>query len=165
METHNPYKELSRGDSPQIRLLRIESAKNNDDVMKLNLYTKSLDKSPRFKALSYAWGDEKHTMPILLNGFPFGVTYNLHAALKVLRSKPNKGFLWVDAICVNQRDTSEKGHQISLMGLNLASLGLPFITSSRHGQVTGTLNNITNALTTQKHYSPAPVDGLRRQTI
>ncbi|KAK1634223.1 hypothetical protein BDP81DRAFT_396218 [Colletotrichum phormii] len=28
--------------------------------------------------------------------------------------------------------------------------------SSRHGQATGTLNNITNALTTQKHYSPAP---------
>ncbi|KAK1460900.1 hypothetical protein CMEL01_15197 [Colletotrichum melonis] len=115
MEDQNPYKELDRGDSPQIRLLKIELAKSNDEVIKVNLYTKSLDKPPRFKALSYVWGDENCTTPILLNGLRFGVTYNLHAALKALRSKPNKSFLWVDAICVNQRDTSEKSHQISLM--------------------------------------------------
>ncbi|OHE95852.1 hypothetical protein CORC01_08849 [Colletotrichum orchidophilum] len=115
MESQNHYTDLKRAPSPQIRLLKIEAAENNENIIKVNLHTKSMKEAPGFNALSYAWGDKDQTTSILLNGLGFEVTNNLHAALKVLRSKTNNSFLWVDAICVNQKDDYERSHQVSLM--------------------------------------------------
>lgn len=45
----------------------------------------------------------------------FAVTQNLHAALKRLRLQHQSRLLWVDAICINQDDTSEKSFQVAMM--------------------------------------------------
>lgn len=45
----------------------------------------------------------------------FAVTQNLHAALKRLRLQNQSRVLWVDAICINQDDTSEKSFQVAMM--------------------------------------------------
>jgi len=44
------------------------------------------------------------------------VTRNLHAALNRLRLPDKPRTLWVDAICIDQADVVEKGHQVALMG-------------------------------------------------
>ncbi|KAF9691422.1 hypothetical protein EKO04_010878 [Ascochyta lentis] len=75
----------------------------------------SLDDNPTFEALSYVWGDHNITAPITLHGHAFSVTSNLHAALKHLRHQDKERVLWVDALCINQTDNSERSHQVSHM--------------------------------------------------
>jgi hypothetical protein len=50
-----------------------------------------------------------------LNGRQFYVGKNLHLALLHLRSPTHSLPLWVDAICVNQKDTKERNEQVALM--------------------------------------------------
>ena len=43
------------------------------------------------------------------------VTPNLHSALEQLRLPDQSRVLWIDAICINQGDTSERNQQVSYM--------------------------------------------------
>jgi hypothetical protein len=72
------------------------------------------------EALSYTWGPPTpgkrvHCSSGLNSGY-LPVTPNLYDALAVLRWEHQPRFLWVDQICINQRDNLEKGHQVQLMG-------------------------------------------------
>ena len=75
-----------------------------------------LDDSPQYHALSYCWGDPTVIAPILVNGLTMEVTTNLEAALRELRSQKVKT-IWVDALCINQQDPTERGLQVMRMGL------------------------------------------------
>jgi hypothetical protein len=68
-----------------------------------------------FEALSYVWGETKDTIDIHCEGQTVGITSNLDAALRHIRKTNRSRFLWVDAICINQNDVSERGHQVKLM--------------------------------------------------
>ncbi|CAM1508647.1 Fc.00g054950.m01.CDS01 [Cosmosporella sp. VM-42] len=71
-----------------------------------------------FLALSYAWGPAAPTCFILLDGVQFPVRPNLFEALDQLRRsrRIQQGFkLWVDAICINQNDLTERGQQVARM--------------------------------------------------
>jgi hypothetical protein len=68
-----------------------------------------------YEALSYVWGGRGDSCWIFLNEVPFQVTPNLYAALAQLRLVDCERVLWIDAICINQDDDDEKGHQVSLM--------------------------------------------------
>jgi hypothetical protein len=70
----------------------------------------------RYEALSYVWGDSAHRNSMILNDEPFAINQNLYAALQHLRSKSSNRTLWIDAICINQADESERDRQVSLMG-------------------------------------------------
>lgn len=43
------------------------------------------------------------------------ITRNLHDALQQFRYTTDVRYLWVDAICINQNDIRERGHQVRLM--------------------------------------------------
>lgn len=75
--------------------------------------------SPRFEALSYVWRSGNMTDAIAVR-VPEGrkmlqVTANLQAALAHLRDENLPRTLWIDAICLNQEDKSEKDQQIPRM--------------------------------------------------
>lgn len=129
----------------EIRLLRLVQSDQPEYDLKCELETFQLDKAPPYRALSYVWGDPGETRPMLLGGRHHDITMNLHAALKVVRDMPRSNedlgeekylwmldffvnregktlckvqhpdHLWVDAICINQKDIAEKSHQIPLM--------------------------------------------------
>jgi hypothetical protein len=63
--------------------------------------------TPEFEALSYVWGDPLITRQIKLNSQPFRVTENLEAALRRLRHDDRARIMWIDAICINQRNPRE----------------------------------------------------------
>lgn len=69
----------------------------------------------RYDALSYTWGDPDETLSVAIDGHFFEVTLNLYAALFRLRHHSFARLLWIDAICINQRDQSEKEQQIQFM--------------------------------------------------
>jgi hypothetical protein len=53
----------------------------------------------------------------MVNGSIFHVTENVFQALLHLRSSNGiSRTLWVDAICINQADDIERGHQVQYMG-------------------------------------------------
>ena len=68
-----------------------------------------------YKALSYVWGDAKTTETIKVNGLDFQATTNLVAALRNIRDSKTSVTLWIDAICINQKDKGECNAQIPLM--------------------------------------------------
>ncbi|RYP73052.1 hypothetical protein DL770_007853 [Monosporascus sp. CRB-9-2] len=68
-----------------------------------------------YEALSYVWGDPNNLRSISINEYDFRITTNLHAALLRLRAPFLERMFWVDAICINQTDETEKGEQIRYM--------------------------------------------------
>lgn len=66
--------------------------------------------------MSYVWGNPSETKPIILDGEPFDVTVNLEAGLRAMRKQSNRYVLWIDAICINQKDVQEKNVQVPQMG-------------------------------------------------
>ncbi|KAF9874661.1 heterokaryon incompatibility protein [Colletotrichum karsti] len=71
-----------------------------------------------YGALSYAWGDQSVKVPIIMDGQVVLVGQNLEAALRALSSDPDyvEGLkIWVDAICINQKDHVERNRQVKRM--------------------------------------------------
>lgn len=68
-----------------------------------------------YEALSYTWGSAIKSRNIEINGSQMSVTESLHQALQHLRHEHEDRILWVDAICINQDDQLERGHQVQQM--------------------------------------------------
>ncbi|KAF2232480.1 HET-domain-containing protein [Viridothelium virens] len=100
----------------QIRLLDILPGSG---LIKCNLRTQSLPTSTHgsYEALSYFWGTPSALKVITVDGFSFSITPNLHAALLRLRGSDSEGprTMWIDAICIDQKNLLEKNTQIPLM--------------------------------------------------
>ncbi|KUI62365.1 Heterokaryon incompatibility protein 6, OR allele [Cytospora mali] len=100
----------------EIRLLSLQPSKNIDGPITCSLNTVSLDDKPLFEALSYVWGDATATADIFVDGVAFSATTNLHDALEHIRPRTgDPRIMWIDAICINQNDDSERNHQVPLM--------------------------------------------------
>lgn len=69
-----------------------------------------------YTALSYTWGVPNFEQSIIFEHGSVDITSSLAAALRHLRLSDQSIFLWVDQICINQRDEADKAQQILLMG-------------------------------------------------
>ncbi|KAE9371116.1 HET-domain-containing protein [Stipitochalara longipes BDJ] len=69
----------------------------------------------KYAALSYVWGDSRNRVPIVCDERIVKVTVNLADALRHIRDHTEYKFVWADAICINQVDNEEKGHQVKRM--------------------------------------------------
>jgi hypothetical protein len=68
-----------------------------------------------YEALSYVWGSPEPPKFISIDEYNLRVTENLHTALSRLRDRSIVRIIWIDAICINQKDGKEKAHQIQSM--------------------------------------------------
>ena len=108
---HEPLDETKS----EIRLLRIKSSEDEQSPIRCTLEHASCNESwPAYTALSYCWGGANSPITITVNGCAVPVTRNLEAALSELRNR-NIDLLWVDALCINQDDVDERGHQVFRM--------------------------------------------------
>lgn len=105
------------------------------------MVTAPLSGSIDFDALSYAWGAPKDTVPISINDKQVQVTKNLHAALSAFRrnGKMCTRLLWVDAVCINQKDVAERSHQVQLMKEIYSRAGIVHIWMGLRGSATQAL--------------------------
>ncbi|KAF2444101.1 HET-domain-containing protein [Karstenula rhodostoma CBS 690.94] len=88
-----------------------------DEVLKKS----RLGRKEPYHALSWRWGDEddgKYAIMIKRDGnlFKKRVSRTLGLALKYLRLKQDR-VLWIDAICIDQKNLEERSFQVSLMSL------------------------------------------------
>ncbi|KAK3292342.1 heterokaryon incompatibility protein-domain-containing protein [Chaetomium fimeti] len=116
-----PYTPLDLSES-SIRLLYIRKGWPGEDIIcELCESYLQTEKGIPYKALSYNWGGLQHEpqpgLPlVLVDGHQISLTENLYSALRHIRRPDQNIFLWVDAICINQKDPREKGHQVKQMG-------------------------------------------------
>ncbi|KAJ4364441.1 hypothetical protein N0V83_009035 [Neocucurbitaria cava] len=98
------------------RLLRL--LKGDDLHVECELFEAWLhgDSAFEFEALSYTWGSPYTCETITVNGKELAVTENLYLALRNLRYQNMDRILWVDAVCIDQRNNHERGHQVQQMG-------------------------------------------------
>jgi hypothetical protein len=68
-----------------------------------------------YAALSYTWGTTSAALPLIIDGVSVRGTPNMFSAIKHLRSKEYPQFLWIDALCINQKDVEERNSQVVLM--------------------------------------------------
>lgn len=70
-----------------------------------------------YKALSYTWGDVSRPWPcwVTLDGIQLPVTLSLDTAMRHLRHSTETTTVWIDQLCINQVDNTEKSDQILLM--------------------------------------------------
>ncbi|KAI3572033.1 heterokaryon incompatibility protein-domain-containing protein [Fusarium oxysporum f. sp. albedinis] len=87
------------------------------NLVRLDLSATETLKPPRhpFIALSYVWGDTSPQKIIYINGKKKEIGPRLHEALLHIRDKLAPVALWVDAICINQDDVSEKQREVLKM--------------------------------------------------
>ncbi|KAE8442021.1 hypothetical protein EG329_003922 [Mollisiaceae sp. DMI_Dod_QoI] len=97
-----------------IRLIELHPGKAGD-IISFDLHNADLSKVSAYEALSYEWGQGANDFPVECNGARLHVHANLKAALEVIRSPARSRTLWIDAICINQEDITERGRQVVLM--------------------------------------------------
>ena len=68
-----------------------------------------------YEALSYTWDSQVFSQFVWCNGQVLPITHNLSCALQRLRYPDTSRMLWVDAICINQADISERTQQVGIM--------------------------------------------------
>ncbi|KAF5714790.1 heterokaryon incompatibility 6 OR allele [Fusarium mundagurra] len=112
------YKPLDNN-RQEIRLLTLLPPRDGDANIYCTLSHAVLNTSsenPKYEALSYVWGEPDFSEPIILNNHTFFITPSLKYILSCLRQRDDQPrVLWVDAICINQSDVEERGHQVALM--------------------------------------------------
>ncbi|KAK4063849.1 hypothetical protein Trihar35433_8557 [Trichoderma harzianum] len=109
------YPELP--DSRSIRVIKLHGATSPSDDIRFDLITVSLDAPLPYEAISYTWSGQPLDRPVYANGREYLVTRNAEDVMRRLRpNKPEHSRnLWIDAICINQKDDREKAVEVQLM--------------------------------------------------
>ncbi|KAF7898959.1 uncharacterized protein EAF01_008172 [Botrytis porri] len=106
-------------DSKSIRLLGSMPDEDLTAQIHFRLHNYSLRKSDRgihlYEALSYVWVSPESPKVVYINNHSLSITANLYTALLHLRYRSFERIIWVDSICINQEDNTEKSHQIQLI--------------------------------------------------
>lgn len=98
-----------------IRLLEILPRGTSNQV-RCRLVTANLARQGNlYEAMSYTWGDPTKTHTVSIDGFPVKVTRNVYNLLYDRSPIFSPRRIWIDAICINQDDTTEKASQVRIM--------------------------------------------------
>jgi hypothetical protein len=122
------YEPVINGD---IRLISLLPGSGNDRIkLFISHHPFSEAMRPEYEALSYVWGNFKNAGRVriqqesrdeskidYLQCHELTVTQNLEVALRNLRLPRETRQLWVDALCINQKDKDEKSVEVARMGL------------------------------------------------
>lgn len=104
----------------EFRILRLEAA-SGTDLLHVHLETHDQERFPIYETVSYTWGgennDNSRCRPVFI-GPHWDIllqTQNCWDMLQFLQFADGLRRLWVDAICINQKDDKEREAQVSKM--------------------------------------------------
>ena len=117
------YDQLPK-DGSKIRLIELLGEDDPQIHCKMHVVdledTRSSTNSGRrggYEALSYTWQSQTLSDYIICNGKVLYVTQTLYEALRTLRRATTSRLLWIDQLCINQEDVTERNCQVRLMRL------------------------------------------------
>ncbi|KAI0458461.1 HET domain-containing protein [Xylaria acuta] len=102
-----------------IRLLGLNATDGSSGTLK----TVDVNEAPPYFALSYSWGKQIQDVPMVVDGQVLSVSPSMTDAIRRLRelvvvdstSTTRVKWVWIDKICINQDDLSERSNQVQLM--------------------------------------------------
>jgi len=114
------YRYESLETEQSLRLLKIvpaESDAGTEASWEYSLLTTNTEDAPQYETLSYVWGTPHRSRSLeLSDGTLLRTTRTLKRALPHIAKYCSTGYLWVDQVCINQDDLSERAQQVSIMG-------------------------------------------------
>jgi hypothetical protein len=115
---HWPAVTCSELGSKRIRLVKIIPGLPGSTI-ECKVNKSFLDHAPSYTALSYTWGSPLGFRKISIEGQPHSVPKNLWRFLDQARDLPNlthlTGWLWIDALSIDQSDPQEKLDQVGII--------------------------------------------------
>ncbi|KAH7355251.1 heterokaryon incompatibility protein-domain-containing protein [Rhexocercosporidium sp. MPI-PUGE-AT-0058] len=102
----------------QIRLLKasFDQTQPDSDSIQCDFLVVNLDDLPcEYIAISYLWGSSEKPQKVWCDGFSIDVTVSAMSVLHMAALNPALGYIWIDALCIDQGNVSEKAVQIRLM--------------------------------------------------
>ena len=97
--------------SKQFRLISFRSS-STDTLINCQLEVHSIADSPPYYAISYHYGDPSAVDTIMVNGQETQVNRNCWHALNQVKAQSRAGLFWIDSVCINQSDVTEKSLQV-----------------------------------------------------
>lgn len=78
----------------------------------------SLDDKARasYETISYCWGDSTPCKTIIIDDATLQIPLNTDRALRRAILWHDSDRIWIDAICIDQKNTEERNQQVALMG-------------------------------------------------
>ncbi|KAK0101595.1 hypothetical protein ONS95_006758 [Cadophora gregata] len=151
-----PYRVLEKRND-EIRCLHLIPGAFEDEL-RCDLSKVSLRDNPQYEALSYTWGlGNLSKRPLYVDGVRFEITSNLETALRHLQYKQDIRILWVDAICINQKDVDERGSQVSQMGLIYSTAQKTVIYLGNADEECKTALDLLVTFSKDKHFTEIPI--------
>ncbi|RGP65272.1 het domain-containing [Fusarium longipes] len=119
-----PFKYESLPTQTSIRILILYPAADTSTPLEVDLLIKDryeLLCDPRnstYNAVSYVWGEGAHDIPLYCPSQAryFYISAVVDGMLRTLRKGHKEMRLWIDALCLNQKDDQEKSIQVQQMG-------------------------------------------------
>ncbi|KAG6364338.1 hypothetical protein INS49_005939 [Diaporthe citri] len=110
-----------------VRILVLEAADDFESPLRCSIIQRGRDSQSRsasgceYSAVSYTWGDCELSHQLFVrhdaqSWHCLHITASVDSLLRHLRVSYKPKLLWIDAICLNQKDETEKTQQIPLMG-------------------------------------------------
>ncbi|KAF2430628.1 hypothetical protein EJ08DRAFT_556286, partial [Tothia fuscella] len=106
-------------DGKDFRVLKILKSKSSaaSNIVHCTIKNVNPIAAPSYKALSYCWGSPENPREIFMDGKLLTVGQNLYDfLLRQVQAAGPSDWLWIDQLCIDQSNTSERNHQVKLMG-------------------------------------------------
>lgn len=107
------YRQLGHERVLRVLILKPPASPNAD--LQGSLIHHRMESEPNYKAVSNTWGVPILSDKLNLDNNILGITANFALALQKFRNLKEEVFLSTDAVCINQLDDCEKGHQVAMM--------------------------------------------------
>lgn len=104
-------------EGPAFRLVRLLKGNNVENIRceLFQAWLPSVGDGIPYEALSYTWGGTEKPETIEIHGGILNATLNLYLAMQQLRFEHEDRIVWIDAICIDQGNMEERGHQVQQM--------------------------------------------------
>lgn len=86
-----------------------------EDPIRCRLLSSSLAHGPSYEIFSGYWGEGTKRTPLLLSCQTYHVTTELTSALRRVRLENEMRLLWIQSVCINFDDLSERNYQIGML--------------------------------------------------